>query len=157
MQLEGVEGALAEAKKVLDRARAAGTPVIHIAHDSGPGTPYDTTADVGQIADLVAPEDGEPTVIKRFPNAFVETDLNERLKDLGVDQVVRTGFMTHMCVNSTFRGAFNLGYGATVVADATATRSLPGPHGDISAEGCTMPASPRSAICSLLSLTAPMI
>lgn len=33
--------------------------------------------------------------------------------------------MTHMCVNSTARGAFNLGYAPTVIAGATATRSLP--------------------------------
>ena len=33
--------------------------------------------------------------------------------------------MTHMCVNSTARDAFNLGYRPTVVASATATRELP--------------------------------
>jgi nicotinamidase-related amidase len=38
--------------------------------------------------------------------------------------------MTHMCVNSTARGAFNLGYAPTVVAAATATRSLPGVGGE---------------------------
>ncbi|MDA4105696.1 hypothetical protein MHOL44478_00230 [Mycobacterium holsaticum DSM 44478] len=43
--------------------------------------------------------------------------------------------MTHMCVNSTARGAFNLGYAPSVVAAATATRSLPGP------DGSTVPAS----------------
>lgn len=37
--------------------------------------------------------------------------------------------MTHMCVNSTARGAFNLGYAPTVVAAATATRTLPGVDG----------------------------
>ena len=37
--------------------------------------------------------------------------------------------MTHMCVNSTARGAFNLGYAPTVVAAAAATRSLPSVDG----------------------------
>jgi len=37
--------------------------------------------------------------------------------------------MTHMCVNSTAGGAFNLGYRPTVVASATATRNLPGTDG----------------------------
>ena len=44
--------------------------------------------------------------------------------------LVLAGFMTHMCVNSTARGAFNLGYAPTVVAAATATRALPGVDGD---------------------------
>ena len=39
--------------------------------------------------------------------------------------------MTHMCVNSTARGAFNLRYRPTVVADATATRSLPMASGGV--------------------------
>ena len=39
--------------------------------------------------------------------------------------------MTHMCVNSTARSAFNLGFRPTVVASTTATRNLPGPDGSI--------------------------
>jgi hypothetical protein len=34
------------------------------------------------------------------------------------------GFMTHLCVSSTARGAFELGYVPTVVAATTATRPL---------------------------------
>jgi nicotinamidase-related amidase len=44
--------------------------------------------------------------------------------------------MTHMCVNSTTRASFNHGYANTVVAGATATRSIPNPATgkDVSAE-----------------------
>jgi nicotinamidase-related amidase len=35
-----------------------------------------------------------------------------------------------MCVSSTARGAFSLGYRPAVVAGATATRALPGPRGE---------------------------
>jgi isochorismate hydrolase len=44
--------------------------------------------------------------------------------------------MTHMCVSSTARAALDLGLNATVVRDATATRSLPstGSGGPIAAE-----------------------
>lgn len=131
MRLSGVEEALAEARRLLDAARAAGTPVIHIQHDAGPGTPYDVRVPLGQIADLVAPAPGEPVITKQYPNSFVQTDLDERLKALGVKQVVLAGFMTHMCVNSTAHGAFNHGYGVTIVARATATRPLQGPEGKV--------------------------
>ncbi len=131
MLLHGVEGAIEEAQRVLARARAAGAPIMHIAHDAGPGSPYDTTADIGQIADPVAPADGEPTIIKKLPNAFVGTDLHDRLQATGRKNIIFTGFMTHMCVNSTVRGAFNLGYSACVVGRATATRSLPGAEGQV--------------------------
>ena len=39
--------------------------------------------------------------------------------------------MTHMCINSSARGAFNLGFKPTVVASACATRSLVGSQGKV--------------------------
>lgn len=129
MQLEGVEPALAECAKLLQRARDGGTPVIHIQHDAGPGSPYDTKAHIGTIADVVAPKPGETVITKAYPSSFEKTELDATLKKLGVTDLVLAGFMTHVCVNSTARAAFNLGYRPTVVANATATRSLPNPLG----------------------------
>ena len=131
MQLTGVEPALEQCATLLARARALKIPVLHIQHDAGPGTPYDVSAEIGAIADKVAPADGEPVVVKNYPNAFVGTDLDARLKDTGVKNLVVVGFMTHMCINSTARGAFNLGYAVAVPAAATATRPLPAPDGSV--------------------------
>lgn len=141
MQLTGVEPALKEARRVLDRARALGRPVIHIQHDAGPGTPYDVRVDIGRIADIVAPQNGETVITKGYPNSFVQTPLDDELKRLGVKNLVLVGFMTHMCVNSTARGAFNLGYAPTVVASATATRDLPLPDGSLVRADALQPAS----------------
>ena len=129
MELEGVQVALDEAATLLDRARTAGIPIVHIQHSDGPGSLYDVHGHTGAIVDRVAPRIGEPVVVKAYPNSFIETDLEARLKELGASNLVLAGFMTHMCVNSTARGAFNLGYAPTVVASATATRALPGVDG----------------------------
>jgi nicotinamidase-related amidase len=129
MQLEGVEDALAEAAKLLTRARATGIPVFHIMHDAGEGSPYDVHSEIGQISDEVAPVAGEPVIVKNFPSAFVGTDLEAQLRGADSGELLLAGFMTHMCVNSTARGAFNLGFHPTVVASATATRELPGTGG----------------------------
>ena len=125
MQLEGVEPALEECRTLLERFRAADRPVFHIQHDAGPGSPYDVTAPIGQIAAPVAPVNGEAVIVKNFPNSFANTDLDEQLKAAGIENLILVGFMSHMCVNSTARGAFTLGYNPTVVASATATRALP--------------------------------
>ncbi len=130
MELEGVQQALDEAAALLDRARSAGIPVIHIQHDDGPGSLYDIGGESGAIVAQVAPRHGEPVVVKNYPNSFVQTDLDEQLKSRDASNLVLAGFMTHMCVNSTARGAFNLGYAPTVVAAATATRALPSLGGD---------------------------
>ncbi|MGW5865229.1 isochorismatase family protein [Streptomyces sp. NPDC055239] len=136
MALDGAETALAAGARLLARARAAGTPVVHILNDGGEGTPYDIRAHIGAISDEVAPVDGEAVVVKNFPNSFHATELETTLSDLGFaggsgKDLVLAGFMTHMCVNYTAQGAFNLGYRPTVIAEATATRALTTPDGTV--------------------------
>ena len=129
MQLTNVEAAIIEAQKLLEMARDLKIPIIHIQHDAGVGSPYDVTAEIGQISAEVAPKNGENVITKNYPNAFIATPLEAQLKALGIENVVLAGFMTHMCINSTARGAFNLGFKPTVVASACATRSLIGANG----------------------------
>jgi nicotinamidase-related amidase len=129
MQLDGAEDAFAEAARLLARARASGVPVFHVMHDAGPGSPYDITAEIGQISSEVAPADGEPVVVKHYPSSFFQTGLDDLLGKTDRRDLVLAGFMTHMCVSSTARDAFNLGYRPTIVASATATRELPVPGG----------------------------
>ncbi|QFG20991.1 isochorismatase family protein [Actinomadura sp. WMMB 499] len=130
MALPDADRALDAAARLLDRARAAGTPVVHVVHDGGEGSPYDIRAESGRIDVRVAPRDGEPVVVKGFPDSFHETDLTDVLDGLGAGpDLILAGFMTHMCVQSTAQGAFNRGYRPTVVAEACATRPLAGPDG----------------------------
>ncbi|MEU7576185.1 isochorismatase family protein [Streptomyces sp. NPDC041068] len=136
MALEGADEALAAAARLLERARAAGIPVVHVINDSGENTPYDIRAHIGSISDEVAPRDGEPVVVKGLPDSFQATDLEKTLTGLGFapgcdKDLVLAGFMTHMCVQFTAQGAVNHGYRPTVVAEATATRSLTAPNGAV--------------------------
>ncbi|MFE9369053.1 cysteine hydrolase family protein [Streptomyces sp. NPDC006711] len=136
MALDGAEQALAAGARLLERARDVGAPVVHIINDGGEDTPYDIRAHIGAISDEVAPRDGEPVVVKQFPDSFHRTALTQTLTGLGAapgsgKDLVIAGFMTHMCVNYTAQGAFNLGYRPTVVAEATATRALTAPDGTV--------------------------
>jgi nicotinamidase-related amidase len=153
MALDGVTAALDEAATLLTRARSAGIPIMHIKHDAGEGSPYDIRAEIGQIVNRVAPEGDEPVIVKHFPNSFVQTELDDQLKAVSARNLLLAGFMTHMCVNSTARGAFNLGYAPTVVASATATRSLPGPAGIVTSEA--LQAASLAAIADLFGIVVP--
>jgi len=125
MELDGWHPALERAADLLARARAAGSTVIHVVHDDGPGSLYDANGETGRIHELVAPVEGERVVVKHAPNAFVGTELGELVDAAGRADLVIAGFMTHMCVTFTAEGAFLRGDRATVVADACATRALP--------------------------------
>lgn len=154
MELEGVQAALDEAAALLDRARSAGIPIVHIQHDDGPGSLYDVNGESGAIVSRVAPRDGEPVVVKNYPNSFVDTPLDEHLKSVGAQNLVIAGFMTHMCINSTARGAFNLGYAPTVVAGATATRALPGVDGG-AIPAATVQGASLAALADLFAVVVP--
>ena len=153
MELDGVAAALDEAAKLLERARSAGIPIVHIEHDDGEGSLYDIRAEIGQIVERVAPQGDETIIVKNFPNSFVQTELDDWLKAGSARNLLVAGFMTHMCVNSTARGAFNLGYAPTVVASATATRALPGPTGVVSSEA--LQAASLAAISDLFGIVVP--
>ena len=105
--------------------------MVHVRHKGRAGGLFDLDARGGAIIDTVQPAGGESIVSKPLPNAFAQTDLDATLKRLGRTQLVVAGFMTHMCVSSTARAALDLGYKATVAADAAATRDLPDPMGGV--------------------------
>ena len=91
---------------------------------------------------------------RNYPNSFVRTDLDEVLKTANSSNLLLAGFMTHMCVNSTARGAFNLGYSPTVVAAATATRALPG-LGDAAVPAEEMQVASLAAMADLFAVVVP--
>lgn len=51
-------------------------------------------------------------------SGFDGTDLDQRLRSLGVERVVIGGLATELCVASTARDAVRLGYGAAILMDA---------------------------------------
>ncbi|MGI5376133.1 cysteine hydrolase family protein [Streptomyces sp. CA-251387] len=134
MELTGWQAALDSAAELLSAAREAGGKVIHIVNDGGAGSPYDIRRPIGRIHDRVRPADGEKTVVKKAPNAFVNTGLGRLVDQAGNENLVIAGFMTHMCVTFTAEGAFLRGNKPTVVAAACATRPLPSVGGGLSAE-----------------------
>jgi len=131
LPLVGVDPALDEVAILLQRARAAGTPIIHVAHAGRAGGLFDRDAEGGRIHPKAAPADGETVVTKGLPNAFAGTTLQAELEKIGRKRLILAGFQTHMCVSATARAALDLGYRSTVVASASATRDLPGIAGGV--------------------------
>ena len=125
------EAAVEQAARLLASARAAGSPVLHVAHKGRAGSLFDRDAPRGQIVEPLAPEAGETLIEKGLPNAFAGTDLAERLAASDRKKIVVAGFMTHMCVSSTVRAALDLGYSTTIAGSACGTRDLPDGRGGV--------------------------
>ncbi|MDR6292278.1 nicotinamidase-related amidase [Inquilinus ginsengisoli] len=116
--------------------RAAGLPLLHIRHDSvESGSVFVPSHPGNALRPGFEPWDNEPVVAKSVNCAFIATDLDLRLRRLGVGTVVMFGLTTDMCVSTTVRVAANLGYRAILVGDASACFDLPdGAGGMITAE-----------------------
>jgi ureidoacrylate peracid hydrolase len=125
-------------------ARDAGVLVVHVGFltlpdhlsDGGPWlaqrrrSPYanESIAMEGsagaEFIDELAPEEGEVVVRKHRYSGFAGTDLDLILRARNVATCVVTGVSTNVCVESTFRAAFDLGYYVVVPRDATASWSV---------------------------------
>lgn len=126
MELVNPLAAARNAYELLQCFREHGLFHVHIQHvATKPGATFFLPGDRGaDIHESVAHFEGEPLVIKHHPNAFRETRLEEMLRANGIERVIITGMMTHMCVDATARAAADLGYKVIVVQDACATRDL---------------------------------
>ena len=113
-----------------DRTRAAGRPVFVVQHQSAdlvPGEPP------WRLAESVAAGEGDVVVAKRNADSFIGTDLDERLRELGISHVIVTGLTTEFCVDSTCRAALSRGYDLTLVEDGHST-TVPPPDSPLTAE-----------------------
>jgi nicotinamidase-related amidase len=127
--LTDAEAAMRNSATLLASARAAGSPIFHVAHRGKAGGLFDRNAERGAIAAGVAPLASEPVIEKELPNAFAGTDLRDRLAATGRKNIILAGLMTHMCISSTARAALDLGFRVTIDASACATRDLPDGRG----------------------------
>jgi biuret amidohydrolase len=121
--------------RLLDRFRAAEAKVVYTLVTYQPGFPgvtpksplFRTAIDADtllegtpavEVMDEVAPRPDEPVVRGQGSSGFDRTALDTMLHWKGVDTLVLVGVATDVAVESTARGACDLGYRTIVVSDA---------------------------------------
>src|SRR3981189_1022964 len=104
MPLPGVQPAIDALAVLLEKARKAGAPIVHVRHQSK-GKAFNPASSGYEIVAPLAPRDGEIIVDKGLPNAFAGTELAKHLSATGRKNLIVGGFMTHMCVSATVRPA----------------------------------------------------
>ena len=134
LALSGMDAATANIARLLEAARKARRPVIHIRHLGTVGGLFDPQGERGAFIKGLEPQGDELIIEKRMPNAFNDTGLQKALENLGSLDVIVCGFMSHSSVSTTVRAAKDYGLRCTLVSDACATRDLPTADGIISAE-----------------------
>ena len=115
-----------KAKELLEYFRENSMPIFHIQHiNLREGAKYFLPNTKGvQIHENVKPLENEIIIEKNFPNSFLKTNLEKELKKQNIKELVICGMMSHMCIDSTTRAAFDLGFYCTVAHDACTTKDL---------------------------------
>lgn len=124
LPLENIEGAAANAARVIAHARKAGDLIVNVRHEMSGAPVFVPGSEGAEINKIVAPGEGEPVITKNFPNSFRDTGLKALLDEKGIEEVVVVGAMSHMCVDGTVRAANDFGYKTVTIHDACATRNL---------------------------------
>jgi len=128
-------------KKLQDAFRAAGRPVVYIAHvlksdysdASFPWWRFPPQMRENKfivegtwgadIVDELKPQKNEHLVMKKGYGGFNNTPLDTILRNLGINTCVVVGVTTCVCVSTTVRGAIEHNYPTIVIRDAVAETS----------------------------------
>jgi nicotinamidase-related amidase len=76
-----------------------------------------------KVLDALAPADDEIVLPKTSSGVFNSTNIEYLLRNIGIDTLVVTGFLTDQCVDMAVRDAADRGFYPVCVADACATHS----------------------------------
>jgi nicotinamidase-related amidase len=129
-------GSLENILKAMDLASERSIPVVIVQH----GSPKENSPTFGrgtpgwELHPEVARRPRDLLFHKRLPGSFTGTDLDEWLRGQGVDTVAISGYMTHMCCDSTARQAFHRGFSVEFLSDATGTLALKNEGGEVTAD-----------------------
>lgn len=137
--LAAVDAAVTRTAWLVDQARASGFPVVWVALEQLPDSPWRTSLWLRGLEEgtwpvpdepcvlgtpgaewfRVGPLPGETVVPKRRYSGFLGTGLEAHLRETGVTWVVAAGLTSECCVDGTVRDAFQLGFRAVMTSDAT--------------------------------------
>lgn len=130
----GVVSSIWESQRVLrnletlvSKARSEGVAVIWVQHADDDELKFGSEG--WKLAANFVPTPSELVIHKKYNSSFADTDLDRRLKALGVARLVLAGALTNWCIRSTAYAAVDRGYDLALVGDAHSTGDLKLPDG----------------------------
>jgi RimJ/RimL family protein N-acetyltransferase len=112
---------LLKVAKFISSARLEGTHIVYIQHNAREGKPLEKGKPGWMIHPDVSPQSADIIVQKNTPDAFHNTNLQNELESRGINELLIAGIQTEVCVDTTCRRAFSLGYEVKLISDLHST------------------------------------
>jgi nicotinamidase-related amidase len=130
------EVVLPNLRRLIDAFRGAGAEVMYTVIENYTRDGRDRSLDYklsnffiakdsweAKVLDAIAPGDDDIVLPKTSSGVFNSTNIEYLLRNIGIDTLVVTGFLTDQCVDHTVRDAADRGFYPVCLPDACATHS----------------------------------
>lgn len=117
--------------RLVSAARAGGIEVIYTVIENLTGDGRDRSLDYklsgffvakgsagARVVDAIAPKGDEIVMPKTSSSLFNSTNIDYLLRNIGIEDLVVTGFLTDQCIDHTVKDAADRGYYVTCLTDA---------------------------------------
>jgi len=125
MELAGINDALDQTNKLIKYAREKEYKIYFVQHFA---LKKEATFFVPNTQGVKLHNDfdiqNDMIIEKNYPNSFRDTKLQNELQKENINALIICGAMTHMCIDTTVRTGFDLGYKCELISDACATKDL---------------------------------
>jgi nicotinamidase-related amidase len=123
-------------KKAIEEAQKASVMIVFVQHTSlkEKAGAFVRESHLWEFHDEIKVLKPDLYIEKNHASSFIGTDLNWRLRTLGVDTITVIGYMTQNCCDATARDASQLGFNVEFLSDANGTLAFKNDAGEVSAE-----------------------
>ncbi len=116
--------ALERIEQAIDTSQSTGATIVYVQHAvANPDYGIFVPGSHGfALHARLHPRPGDPRIVKHYPGSFSNTELETTLRQRNIETLVISGYMTHMCCDTTAREGFQRDFRILFLSDATATR-----------------------------------
>ena len=96
--------------RLIDAARKNNVEVIYVQHDAGEGSGFSVGDEAFEIAEEVAPREGEKVFVKTINSCFGNQDFKAYMEAQEDKRLMIIGLQTNYCIDATVKSAFERGF-----------------------------------------------
>lgn len=116
---------IANVALLIDAARKNNVEVVYVQHDAGPDTGFSIGDEAFEIADEVAPREGEKVFVKTINSCFGNKEFTSYLEEAKDEALMIVGLQTNFCIDATVKSAFERGYDVVIPEGTNSTFDNP--------------------------------